>query len=302
MDESYFEVNMKTVQLNGMVLLVLASALVLGPAGSTVSAQHCCGGMGARSLMGPSANMSPLWLLQMQAQMAQAQMLQAQLAQAQAAQAQQVLLAKGFDANFAPLAQPAIQQKPRQATRIKANPRPQAPAIKQDLREMAPLDAVADARRLGADLVVAGDEQQERALNRLKTGKGIEYTEALAAAIVNLDGDIKVRSRDALVERLSGMKADTLRDKLSDRNFEIRRAAVLACAMKEEQGLVPDLIALMERDPESSVLPAVRAALKSLTDHDFGPARGADREARTKAVAAWKNWWQNNDQAATVSR
>lgn len=297
---------MKIVRPGGMTFVALTSAFALALAGSTASGQHCCGGMGARSLMGPSANMSPLWLLQMQAQLAQAQMLQVQLAQAQAAQAQQVLLAKGFDANFAPLAQPAMQPKPRPATRIKANPRPQAPPIKQELRDIppiiAPVDVQADARRLSDDLVLGGDQRRELALDGLKTAKGVEYTEALATAIVRLDGDIKGKARDALADRLAGMKADTLRHKLTDRNFEIRRAAALACAVKEDQELVSDLISLMERDPESAVLPAVRAALKSLTERDFGPARGADREARAKAVAAWKNWWQNSDQTVRLSR
>jgi hypothetical protein len=36
---------------------------------------------------------------------------------------------------------------------------------------------------------------------------------------------------------------------------------------------------------------AAHAALKSLTNQDFGPDLDATRAEREKAVAAWKAWW-----------
>jgi len=147
------------------------------------------------------------------------------------------------------------------------------------------------AARLGADLLKASGQQQEHLLDQLKQGKGVAYTGALAAAIPQLSGAIKTKAREALTERLARMTAFTLHDKLQDDAAEIRRAAALALAMKEEKQAIPDLIALLE-DREPTVVRASYAALKELTGQDFGPSAGALPEARAKAVAAWKAWWK----------
>jgi len=89
------------------------------------------------------------------------------------------------------------------------------------------------------------------------------------------------------------MTADTLRDKLNDENVEVRRAAALACAMKEDRSLIPDLIGLLE-DRESRVERAAYASLKALTDEDFGPSPNADVERRSQSVARWREWWAKN--------
>lgn len=256
--------------------------------------------MGARSLVGPSAlnsGMSPAWLMQMQAQLAQAQLLQAQMAQAQMnqaqlAQAQQVLMARGFAAGFAQGAQPVTQPTPRPPSTRSKSSRPAA-ARSVPVRAVEPpvLPAV-DAARLGADLVHGAADQQDFARERLKDGKGGDYTEALAAAIPKLAGEARAQARDALVERLARMTPATLRDKLADDDLEIRRAAALACAMREQRGFIPDLIAVMEKEPDSPIVPALRTALKSLTDRDFGPSAQAGSAERTRAAAAWKSWWQ----------
>src|SRR5262249_40686681 len=100
-------------------------------------------------------------------------------------------------------------------------------------------------------------------------------------------------ARDALADRLTRMTANTLREKLRDEDVEVRRAAALACAMKDDRAQVPALIELLE-DREPLVVRAARAALKSLTEQDFGPEADATRAERTKAVAAWKAWWAKN--------
>jgi hypothetical protein len=151
--------------------------------------------------------------------------------------------------------------------------------------------ATDEAARLGADLLKASGQQQDHVLNQLKQGKGVAYTEALAAAIPQLSGAVKTKARAALTERLARMTAFTLHDKLQDDAPEIRRAAALALAMKEEKQAIPDLIALLE-DREPAVMRATYAALKELTGQDFGPSAGALPEARAKAVAAWKDWWK----------
>jgi len=136
-----------------------------------------------------------------------------------------------------------------------------------------------EAARVSARLLQAPLKEQEELIRELQAGKGASYTEALAAVIPQLAGNLRALARDALAERLTRMTAETLRDKLKDDNGEIRRAAALACAMKEDKSHVPDLIALLE-DQEPSVTRAVRAALRELTGQDLGPG-----------ARAWKEWW-----------
>jgi hypothetical protein len=149
----------------------------------------------------------------------------------------------------------------------------------------------ATAKRLSEALVNSTGRPQEQALAELTQAKGVAYTEALATAIGQLSGPIKAKAREALAERLSRMTAATLREKLGDQAAEIRRAAALACAMKEEKQLIPDLIELLE-DRQALVARAALAALKDMTGQDLGPAADATATARSQAVAAWKYWWQ----------
>lgn len=165
----------------------------------------------------------------------------------------------------------------------KDKPIPAAPAPKNDSAEVA---------RLSGELVQALGKRQEQVLTRFKESKGTAYTQALASAIPRLEPAERVKVRDALAERLMGMTAATLRDKLSDEDVEIRRAAALACGMKEDLAHVPDLILLLN-DGEPMVVRAAHAALKNLTKQDFGPAAaGASRAERAEAMAAWTTWWQ----------
>jgi HEAT repeat protein len=126
---------------------------------------------------------------------------------------------------------------------------------------------------------------------RDKTGE--EYTEAVAGAISKLDPKTQKEARRRLAERLTRMTAATLSDKLQDKNAEIRRAAALAIAMKEDKGHLPRLIDLLE-DPDPAVARAAHRALKSLTDQDLGPTPGATPAERRQAVEAWRAWWKKH--------
>jgi HEAT repeat protein len=151
----------------------------------------------------------------------------------------------------------------------------------------------AEAAQLSAELVQAKGKEQDRLLEKLKDSKGLAYTEALASAIPKLTGAPRSKARDALAQRLTRMAGETLGEKLQDEDAEIRRAAALACAMKEEKSHIPKLIEML-KDPEPPSARAAYAALKSLTDQDFGPPANASATDREKAVAAWKSWWQKN--------
>jgi uncharacterized protein (TIGR03067 family) len=147
-----------------------------------------------------------------------------------------------------------------------------------------------EAQRLSAELVQAAPAQRDALLEKLKESRGLVHTRALAIAIPHLTGPSKTKARDALAERVARMTASTLEDKLQDDNLEIRRAAALACAMKDEKRLIPNVIRLLE-DSEPPVIRAAHVALKELTGQDFGPTGDASRAESGKAVAAWKSWW-----------
>lgn len=142
--------------------------------------------------------------------------------------------------------------------------------------------ALADALVNGTDFAVKLQEARDT--------KGTEYTAALVKAIPRLTDERRALARDALAERLTRMTAKSLRTMLADPESELRRAAALACAMKDDKTHVPDLIDRVG-DPADLVVQAARAGLKSLTGQDFGPPVGSDEDARKKAASAWNKWY-----------
>jgi hypothetical protein len=147
--------------------------------------------------------------------------------------------------------------------------------------------------RLRDELVQAAPKDLPALVDKLRDAKGSTNTDALAAAIPMLSGESKSKAREGLAQRLARMTPDTLRDKMRDENLEVRRAAALACAMKEDKSLIPDLIALLE-DTESRVERAAYASLKALTEEDFGPTPNADEERRSRSITRWRDWWAKN--------
>jgi hypothetical protein len=150
--------------------------------------------------------------------------------------------------------------------------------------------ADAEASKLSEALVKSLGAEQEKLLEKLQQSKGGVYTEALVLAIPKLPGKAKSKARDALTERLTRMKAATLDNYLQDEDTELRRAAALACALKESKSHIPRLIEMLN-DPQRVVERAAYAALKSLSGQDFGPSADASPAAKNKAIAAWKGWW-----------
>jgi HEAT repeat protein len=148
-----------------------------------------------------------------------------------------------------------------------------------------------EAARLGAEFLKASGSKQEELLKQLKQSKGGEYTAALAAAIDQVGGPLKTKAREALAERLARMTAATLREMLHDEVPEVRRAASLACAMKEEKQFIPELAKLLE-DSEPAVVRAAYSALKALTGEDFGPSPHASLDSRRRAASAYSEWWE----------
>lgn len=138
-----------------------------------------------------------------------------------------------------------------------------------------------EADSLVQELVKAAPQQQEGLLEKLRQGKGAEYTQALAVAIGRLSDTSKKKAQQAMADRLTRFTAKTLLSYLGDENPELRRAAALALGMKDNKDHVSDLIGMLE-DPDPSVVQAVQTALKKLTNQVAAPAKsGEDRSGRT---------------------
>jgi hypothetical protein len=130
--------------------------------------------------------------------------------------------------------------------------------------------------KLAERLVRAEPLPRAGLLQQYRDGAGVEYTWALARAIPRLSGPQQEVARLALVNRLAKLPAPQLRQQLGDRNLEVRRAAVRACADKDDRSLVEDLIGLLDDDGTAHV---AREALKKLTGQDLPDA------------GSWHKWW-----------
>ena len=146
-----------------------------------------------------------------------------------------------------------------------------------------------EAAVLAGELLRANEKDWEKALKKLRDTKGTVYTQALVASVSRLDGDRRKSAREALAERLTRMTAATLRTMAKDEDPELRRAAVLAMAMKDDKTHLPDLVAAL-LDDEEVVIRAAKAGLKSVTGQDFGPAINATAGEKKLAVASWNDW------------
>jgi len=162
---------------------------------------------------------------------------------------------------------------------VKPQPKPKA----------LPLDEASG--KLADALLKVPTASWSKALQQVRDGKGGDFTKALVLVVHRVDGDRKKEARTALEERLSRMSAATLRGMVKSEDVELRRAAILACAMREDRTHIPDLIARLT-DEEEAVVRAARAALKSLSGgQDFGPEAGSTKLDRAVAVEQWKSWW-----------
>lgn len=148
-----------------------------------------------------------------------------------------------------------------------------------------------ETRQLVNAMLRADVSRRETLLSEYQQAKGAAYTDALAAVISRLTEIERIKAREALTLRLARMTVATLRDRLRDEQPEIRRAAALAFAVKEDRSAIAALIDLLE-DPEPLVARAAHTALKDLTKQDFGPSPRADTADSRRSAAAWRAWWQ----------
>jgi hypothetical protein len=164
------------------------------------------------------------------------------------------------------------------------------PVAKEETKPLA--DAPTD--RLLGKLLDASPSEQELLLKQWRDGEDASYTPALAKAILTLKGDAQRKARAALADRCTRL-TDPQRDEcLRGDNAEIRRAAALSCAVRDDHQHLDRLIELLQ-DKESPVAEAAHAALCSLTGQDFGPPMPSTAEQRAAATEAWQSWWKKQD-------
>ena len=192
---------------------------------------------------------------------------------------------------------PPLAQKPKdpKETKPQGGPsvvEPEAPTTGGfTLPKVAEPTEQGEAEKASKGLIEATDADWPTKLAEARDSKGTRWTRGLVLACGRLDGDRRVQARDALADRLTRMTVKTLREMLRDPEHELRRGACLAIGMKDERDLAPALIERLS-DPSEYVVRAARAALKSLANgQDFGPSNAADDDARVKAAAQWKAWF-----------
>ncbi len=156
------------------------------------------------------------------------------------------------------------------------------------LPPVVPPTEAAEAEKAAAAILAATDDWAEK-LEQARATKGGKWSRALALVCAKADGDKRKQAREALANRLTRMTVGTLKDMLNDADAELRRGACLAVAMKADKALTGDVIDRLA-DASDPVVRAARAALKSLTGVDFGPAAGADDDTKLAAAAAWRVW------------
>ena len=189
----------------------------------------------------------------------------------------------------APEPGPAPAPGPKTPVAVGSPPMVALPAPVPLPTPIVPPSPAADARAVAADLVGTPDADWDAALVRVRDGKGAAYTQALVAAVGKLDGERRRAAREALAERLTRMNAETLRAMARSDEAELRRAAVLAMAMKDDRAHLPDLVAALA-DADAPVARAARAGLRGVTGEDFGPEPGATPAERAAAIRAWAEW------------
>lgn len=147
-----------------------------------------------------------------------------------------------------------------------------------------------EAITLASKMLKSSNTDWAKLLAATRDAKGATNTRALVLTATNTIGERKKAAREALAERLCRMTPATLRTMLKSDQAELRRAAALACAMKDDKSHVSDLIDMLT-DADDSVVRAAHAGLKSLTGKDFGPAAGASSGQKALAVSEWKEWY-----------
>jgi hypothetical protein len=136
-----------------------------------------------------------------------------------------------------------------------------------------------EAARLADRLVAAGPVRLAQLLGQAQGGEEEVSIKGLAAALPRLKGDARGKVHEALLQRLAGLDTDSLRRRLYEEPPALRQAAVAVCVRRQDKGLIPDLIVLLERE-DPILASQVEKGLEALTGQHFTHA------------ALWRDWWE----------
>jgi hypothetical protein len=154
-----------------------------------------------------------------------------------------------------------------------------------------PLEAAEQVLHLRDCLLEGPPRQQAERLAAFRDKGGVAYDTALVLAFPQLTAELQKVARTVLADRFFCLPFKDLRDKLADREPEVRRAAVSVCRQRKLKALVPELIGLLD-DENEDVARQAHQLLQQFAGRDFGPRRGADRDDRQQAMSAWREWWE----------
>jgi hypothetical protein len=147
-----------------------------------------------------------------------------------------------------------------------------------------------------ADLIststTAKPDKAKQAVLEIASRAGDDPLNALVSIASTVsDNAVKQSARDALDKSLSRLKADGVREKIKDKQAEMRAACARVAGDKSFK-LGSELIDLLD-DENAEVRDAAHQSLVRLAGGktDYGPDPKADSSARTDAVAKWRKWW-----------
>ncbi len=143
--------------------------------------------------------------------------------------------------------------------------------------------------KLLTKMKASSDFGKDLLIKHWRDGEVEYYTPALAKAIPMLSGSHQRKARAALADHCTRLTSQEREEYLHSDDPEVRRAAVVSCAVRDDRRHLTRLIELMQ-DKEGSVSLAAHEALCSLTGKDFGPKTDAGRTDRARAAADWKEW------------
>jgi hypothetical protein len=127
-------------------------------------------------------------------------------------------------------------------------------------------------------------------LTELSNRRGKEVLPGLANAAGSYDKDIQKLGRDLLYAHLTRQSEAVVKEKLTDEQPEIRKAAVRVVVNKMPR-LTCELIALLA-DEQTEVRGAAHDALVKLSRvEDYGPPADATTEQIGIAQGKWRSWW-----------
>jgi hypothetical protein len=147
-----------------------------------------------------------------------------------------------------------------------------------------------------AELVSAVEDAKgaklKQLLAELSRRKETEATSALATAAASTDRLASRLGRLFLTSQLSRLSSTGIKEKLKDKDAEVRTAAALVVGAKKYR--LPGELILLLNDPSAEVRKAAHKALVKLArGKDFGPAQDGSETERALAMEKWRGYWSN---------